>query len=145
VARPPLRLRVSGLDCRGETVTLGIERNPALQRLHKMLLDALAGLAGPSGDASGFLAGKEAIRPRDVNWVTRYRSDSSLDRYWPHITLGHGPLGTPVEPFDFVADRVAACHLGRFCTCRAVLREWRLTAGVPRTPPDAGAGQTGTA
>ena len=127
-SQPPLRLRVSQLACRGETVTLGIEHNLQLQRLHQTLLAALAELAGAGGDASCFMTGGEAIRPRDVEWVTRYRNNSSSDRYWPHVTLGHGKPKTPVEPFDFAADRVAVCHLGRFCTCRAVLREWRLTS-----------------
>jgi hypothetical protein len=40
-----------------------------------------------------------------------------------------------VDPFDFVADHLAVCHLGRHCTCRRILGEWRFRhpAAGPRT------------
>ena len=44
----------------------------------------------------------------------------------PHITLRHASHPPTIEPFDFTATTVAACHLGRFCSCRRVLRSWTL-------------------
>jgi hypothetical protein len=64
---------------------------------------------------------------RDVLWVTGYRLKSGFHHYTPHITLGHGTEPPAIEPSGFEADTVAVCHLGKFCTCRQVLREWRLT------------------
>ena len=40
--------------------------------------------------------------------------------FQPHVTLGVGVLDTPAPAFEFEADQVALCHLGRFCTCRRV-------------------------
>ena len=44
----------------------------------------------------------------------------------PHITLGIGTAPEPGEPFDFLANRTGLFHLGRFCTCRVLLKEWAL-------------------
>jgi len=59
-------------------------------------------------------------------WVTGFRLKSAFGAFTPHITLGHGEHLPEIEPFEFEATTIAACHLGRFCTCRKVLREWRL-------------------
>ena len=63
---------------------------------------------------------------RDVQWVTGYRTSSSGPSFQPHITLGHAVRPPAIEPFDFEATTVAACHLGRFCSCRRVLRTYDL-------------------
>jgi hypothetical protein len=72
-----------------------------------------------------------------VFWVAGYRLKSSFHLFEPHITLGHGSAPPPIEPFGFDADTVAVCHLGRFCTCRTVLRQWTLSgsAAWPRSAP----------
>jgi hypothetical protein len=59
-----------------------------------------------------------------VLYVSGYRLKSSLLSFAPHITLGHGRDAPRVEPFEFPATIVAACHLGKFCTCRDVFRKW---------------------
>src|SRR5205809_1113023 len=66
-------------------------------------------------------------RVRDVLWVAGYRLKSSFGSYTPHITLGHGGEPPWIEPFSFEATTAAVCHLGRFCTCRRVLRQWTLS------------------
>jgi hypothetical protein len=58
--------------------------------------------------------------------VSGFRRKSSFRAFNPHITLGHGKRAPVVEPFAFDATTIAACHLGRFCTCRQVLRAWEL-------------------
>jgi 2'-5' RNA ligase len=127
----PLGLRVTGGGTGGRTVWLAIERAPALVALHERLLEVTEGLEDTAGDVMAFFGGD--ARDRDVNWVTRYRAESSLARFLPHITLGHAARPPLVEPFDFEASTVAVCHLGRFCSCRRVLRAWELSARS-RTP-----------
>ena len=43
-----------------------------------------------------------------------------------HITLGHAEQPPVIERMQFQASIIAACHLGRFCACREILRTWML-------------------
>jgi 2'-5' RNA ligase len=122
----PMTLRVAGAGQGTNSVWMEIEKTPPLATLHERLMEALRGLERPDGGTSAFF--DEDARLRDVLWVAGYRLKSSFHHYTPHITLGHGARPPAIEPFSFVADRIAVCHLGRFCTCRHVLRSWPLTA-----------------
>jgi 2'-5' RNA ligase len=106
------------------SVWMEVEKTPALVQLHEQLMEALRGLERPDGGTGAFF--EEDARLRDVLWVTGYRLKSSFHHYTPHITLGHGSAPPVIEPTGFEADTVAVCHLGKFCTCRKVLREWKL-------------------
>jgi 2'-5' RNA ligase len=121
----PLTIHVTGGGKGGSTVWMAIERSDAIARLHESLMKALQGLERPHGSASAFFAGDARIG--DVVWVTGYRLKASLGSYTPHVTLGQAKERPTIEPFSFQATLVAACHLGRFCTCRRVLRSWELT------------------
>ncbi|MBI1955422.1 MAG: 2'-5' RNA ligase family protein [Acidobacteria bacterium] len=139
----PLLLRITEVGKMHTTSHFLLERTPELQNLHERLMDAIAPLEEPPGTtaAFAFFANGEPARPSDVEWVAQYRSQASRNHYWPHITLGVGsPKESPkeaIEPFDFAASRVALCHLGRFCTCRAVLHEWNLLSiKEPALPAD---------
>jgi hypothetical protein len=123
----PITLRVTGGGMGSSSIWMSIERTPALVDLHMRVLDAALPFDRERGDAGAFFASD--ARDRDVQWVTGYRTSSSGPSFQPHITLGHGTRPPTIEPIDFEATTVAVCHLGRFCSCRRVLREWRL--GVP--------------
>ena len=122
--RPPLRLLVSGGGQSNQTVWMTVHRTPELLALHERLMEALRGVERQSGSAGAFVEGD--ARVGDVMWVAGYRLKSSLEQYTPHITLGHASAPPGIEPFAFDATTIAACHLGRFCTCRRVLRQWTL-------------------
>jgi 2'-5' RNA ligase len=104
------------------TVWLAIERTDALVSLHGRLMEALAEFEQRGGGPAAFVDGD--ARLADVAWVTDYRLKSSFLSYSPHITLGHASEAPHIAPFTFQATAVAACHLGRFCTCRRILRTW---------------------
>lgn len=124
--RPALRLCVSAVAQSAATICLIVDLTPALEDLHETLMDVVAPLDEPAGGAEAFYLEGEEARPRDVQWVTHFRSRSGYARFAPHITVGHGRPPRSFEPFDFTARRVVLCHLGRYCTCRRILEEWWL-------------------
>lgn len=123
--QPPLTLHVTGAGkTRASTVWMAIARGDALASLHERLMDAMLEFEQAGGGPAAFV-GRDG-RLADVAWVTGYRQHSSFLAYMPHITLGHAGEPPRIEPLTFDATTVAACHLGRFCTCRRVLRRWDL-------------------
>lgn len=125
---PPLRVRVPGAERSGETVWMAVERSERMRAIHERLMDALAPFEQTSGGSDAFDGGD--ARDRDVSWVGGYRAAAAFGAFRPHITLGHAAAAPSVEPMVFEALTVAACHLGRFCTCRRVLRAWTLSGPV---------------
>ena len=123
-AQPPVRIKITGGGHSGHTLWLTVERTPELLDLHQQLMETLRGLERPHGGKQAFY--EETGRVGDVLWVSSFRLESSFGAFTPHITLGHGARAPEVEPFAFDATTIAACHLGRFCTCRRVLRSWEL-------------------
>ena len=122
--QPPIPINVSEGGKGGSAVWMAVERTPAIFRLHERLMEGLRDFEQPGGGPAAFLDGD--ARDGDVAWVVNYRLKSSFDFYTPHITLGHAGEPPRVEPFTFEATTVAACHLGRFCSCRRVLRRWEM-------------------
>lgn len=121
----PLRLRVTGAGKVGSSVWLAIERAAPLLDLHERLMDVLHAFEQQMGSRAAFY--EQDARPRDLLWVSTYRAKASFLGFTPHITLGHASRLPAVNAFSFTATTVAACHLGRFCTCRRVLRRWWLS------------------
>jgi 2'-5' RNA ligase superfamily len=122
----PLTLSVNGGAKGGSSIWMALERTPALVELHQQLMDALDGFERRTGTAAAFFEGD--ARQKDVAWVTGYRTKASFEWFRPHVTLGHGSQPPAIPPFAFDATTVAACHLGRFCSCRCVFRSWMLTS-----------------
>ena len=122
----PLALRAERTEQGRATSHLVIEPHAQLQQLHEQLLEALAPFAQPEVEAGAFHDGGEPPRPRDLEWVRHYRDSASGAKFFPHVTLGVGPPPALERGFSFVVDRLALCQLGRFCTCRVPLFEWRL-------------------
>lgn len=120
----PMTLRVTGGAKGGHSVWMAIERSEAITGLHERLMEALRGFERPGGTAAAFVDGD--ARVGDIVWVTGYRLKSSFGAFAPHITLGHGDAPPQIDPSVFEAATVAACHLGRFCSCRRALRTWTL-------------------
>lgn len=123
--QPPLPIVVTGGGRSRQTLWMSVKRTPELFNLHERLMEALRGLERQGGGPRAFYDGDGRVR--DVLWVGGFRLKASGSAFTPHITLGHGPDAPAVESFAFEATTVATCHLGRFCTCRRVLRAWDLT------------------
>ena len=123
----PLRLLSTGLSRGRTTSSLRLAPTAALTRLHAGVMEALLPFDTGPGDASAFHSNGEPPRPADLEWVTRFRKQAAHADFDPHITLGVGAAPGAAPALDIVADRIALCHLGRYCTCRRVLAEWTLT------------------
>jgi len=122
-AQPPVRVPITGGARGGHTMWMAVEGTAPLVSLHERLMDALSEWEEREGSRAAFVGD---ARDADIAWVSGFRNDSSFARFLPHITLGHGAEPPVIEPFEFEATAVAACHLGRFCTCQRVLRSWSL-------------------
>ena len=119
-----LHLNVTG-SARGQnSVWMAIAPATDLVELHRHLMDALRPFERTDGTSEAFVDGD--ARPADVAWVAGFRDSASYAAFQPHITLGHSSTLPPVEPIAFNASTIAACQLGRFCTCRRVLQRWEL-------------------
>jgi len=122
----PLHITITGGGQSARTLWMTVERTPELLELHGRLMQALKGLERTAGDAHAFFEG--GGRVGDVHWVAAFRQNSSFGAFTPHITLGHGSRPPAMDPIAFDATAISACHLGRFCACRRVLRAWDLKA-----------------
>jgi 2'-5' RNA ligase len=122
----PLQLTVTGAGRGRSSVWMSIQPTPALVDLHQRLMDAMRPFEVQGGTEAAFL--DRHARRADVEWVSGYRPTSSHGAFRPHITLGHASALPDIEPATFEATTIAACHLGKFCTCRRVLRQWELPA-----------------
>ena len=127
----PLELRAEHTQQGRATSHLVIEPDPELQGMHEQLLEALAPFAQGEVEASAFHDGGEPPRPQDVEWVRAFKSSASGEAFFPHVTLGVGPPPTLEQGLSFAVDHLALCRLGRFCTCRVPLFEWRLASSPP--------------
>jgi 2'-5' RNA ligase len=122
---PPLEVHVTGGTSVGGAAWMVVEPSSDLIGLHERLMEALRGFERAEGGPGAFVDGDGRLA--DVLWVDSYRLKSALHAFAPHITLGHSSQPPVVEPLAFTADTIAACHLGRFCTCERILRRWTLT------------------
>jgi hypothetical protein len=120
----PLKLVITGGGKSSSAVAMAIETTPQLQKLHERLMEALRGVERAGATPAAFFGGD--ARMGDVLTVSSYRVNSSFTGFSPHLTLGHASQSPVVERLSFQASIVAACHLGRFCACREILRSWTL-------------------
>ena len=120
----PLKLVITGGGKSNSAVWMAIEKTPRLQELHERLMEALRGVERAGATPAAFFGGD--ARMGDVLTVSSYRVNSSFSGFSPHITLGHASNPPVIQPTSFQASIVAACHLGRFCSCREILRSWTL-------------------
>jgi len=128
---PPLDLTLASVKANETTSSLTVTPSSALDTLHRRLMDQLAAFDIGVGDEGAFSQTDSkqtsSVRPRDITWVSQFRTDAAYDAFVPHITLGVGALETTAPKVTFTASVIALCLLGRFCTCQEVLAFWELS------------------
>ena len=113
----------------GETVSaFEIAKTNALQHLHEEITTTLTSYL--SYDVSAVMLYDPAeVREPTLEWIRNYRLKSSFANFFPHITIGYGQIGGLSLPIEFIAEKLALCHLGNHCTCRKVLAATPLERG----------------
>lgn len=105
-----------------------IEKSPELQQVHEYLMNNLPFVDIPKdADTAYFVPTDEVISvPATIDYVNSFKSKSSFQAFWPHITLPAGEKERLLEhtvkfPLTFPVDALSLFQLGNFCTCRKLL------------------------
>ena len=109
-----------GFDAMNIVSSLAIAPTPPLLALHREVCDALAGLRTAPTKPEQF-ADAAAVEENSRRYVEQFLAEHAYERFDPHITVGFGRLQRQPTVGSFIADRVAICQLGPYCTCRKVL------------------------
>lgn len=105
---------------------LGVERSPALARLHERIVKAVAPFHVAGGDSSAFIRDATGdINMQTIEWVRNFVPKAAGERYFPHVTVGvaqpdllKGIANEPFRPFAFGSTHVAIYQLGNFGTAQ---------------------------
>ena len=122
-------LEASEICTSGSCTIWQIEPTVQLVKLHRHLMQTLLPFDAKNGSPASFVSSGAPPRPTDLDWVAQYRDRAAYDHFNPHVTLGVGSLPYHRTPRTtrFMADQLAICQLGRFCTCREIIADWSLT------------------
>ena len=119
------KLRVVGVyigtNVSGEQVSLyHVEKTPSIQSLHEKVTMSLAGYF--SYDVSAEMVSAEGqVAESTLRWIANFATESSFEKFFPHITIGYGQAEALDFPIEFAPAGLAVCHLGNHCTCRKIL------------------------
>lgn len=100
----------------GETV-LGFEigLTNALQALHELIMQKLKAYVFYDATISELF--DLNAEPQTIDWINGFKKNSSVKKFWPHITIGisSDQCEFPSEPF--LISELAIFHTGTYCTC----------------------------
>jgi hypothetical protein len=126
-----MRLHVTGLQVTEGShpvAALDIALSDPLARLQQDLIQTLKPVITQDAKETD-LKDPPPIGASVLTWINAFIPEQCGDKFWPHITLGHGRPGENQDDFIFMATRIAICHLGNHCTCRSILWEGNLFPG----------------
>ncbi len=119
------KLRVVGVyigtNASGEQVSLyHVEKTPSIQSLHEKVMRSLSQYF--SYDVSEEMVSAEGqVAESTLRWIENFATESSFEKFFPHITIGYGQAVALDFPIEFTPAGLAVCHLGNHCTCRKIL------------------------
>ena len=121
----PGRLSVVGVNIGtnslGEKVSsFQVEKTKRLLLLHKQVMRRMTPYFSYNVTAEMVLS-PPATGESTLLWIKNYPEKSAYENFFPHITIGYGQLDDFSFTAEFVASKLALCHLGNHCTCRKVL------------------------
>lgn len=116
-------------NAKGEEVSVfKIAKTKELQALHEKVTEELAPRF--THDVTGdMIYGDEDVTETTLRWIRSYPERTSFTNFFPHITIGYGPIDAQMSAVMFRASKLALCHLGNHCTCRRVLAAVNVTPG----------------
>jgi 2'-5' RNA ligase len=121
----PGRLSVIGVsigtNSLGEKVSsFEVEKTDGLLLLHKQVMRKMTPYFSYNVTAEMVFSPPVASEST-LLWIKNYPEKSAYENFFPHITIGYGQLDDFSFAAEFVASKLALCHLGNHCTCRKVL------------------------
>ena len=108
------------------TAGLNIVITKELQQLHNDLMSSTEKFRCDVDSEAFYLDNDQTVSRGTLDWVKNFTQHAGYEKYVPHVTLGEINSPPKIEPKKFIANRVAVCQLGNHCTCRKILKEWRL-------------------
>jgi len=127
-SRPSIPVDITGLqftDGSHPVAALDIALSDELAEFQYVLLEAFRPLITQDVQEAD-LFDPPPVSASAIEWINRFVPEQCYERFWPHITLGHGRPVEKQESLSFKARRIAICHLGNHCTCRKILAEATL-------------------
>lgn len=113
-------------NIKGEIVSsLRLDNTAELQTLHEELAEELSEFLSYDVTAE-MVFDFPQVGETTLSWIREYRVKSSYANFFPHITVGYGKLQGLKFPIEFEVSKLAMCHLGNHCTCRAILASVEL-------------------
>ena len=110
-----------GTNSLGEKVSsFEVEKTERLLLLHKQVMRRMTPYFSYNVTAEMVLS-PPATGESTLLWIKNYPEKSAYENFFPHITIGYGQLDDFSFTAEFVASKLALCHLGNHCTCRKVL------------------------
>ena len=110
-----------GTNSVGERVSVfQIEKTELLQSLHEEVMRRLMPYFRYDATAEMLFSPPKA-EESTLLWIRDYAEKAGFENFFPHITIGYGEIDNFSFPIEFIASRLALCHLGNHCTCRKVL------------------------
>jgi len=97
-----------------------IQNDKELQRLHESIMHATQSYLSYDATTDMCFPNPPVIE-KTVSWINGYKDNTSFQNFYPHITLGTTKYESQKLNINFLASRLAICHLGNYCTCRKIL------------------------
>jgi 2'-5' RNA ligase len=114
-----LGIRTS-INARGETVSVfEVEKTKEIQSLHEKVIKKVRPYF--SYDVTSNMIYDKEAADTALLWIKNYPEKASYANFLPHITIGYGQIQDGPFPVEFIASRLALCHLGNHCTCGKLL------------------------
>jgi 2'-5' RNA ligase len=121
----PGQLKVLGINnamnSLGEKVSaFEVKKTERLQSLHEEVIRGMTPYFSYDVTAEMVLS-PLPVCESTLLWIKNYPDKSTFGNFFPHITVGYGQLDEFSFTAEFIASKLALCHLGNYCTCRKVL------------------------
>ena len=100
-------------------VCFEIKNNETLQKLHEEIMTKLSSYLSYDATTDMCFFPPPVIE-KTLTWINNYRN-TSFEKFYPHITLGISKVKDKELNIEFIASKLAVCHLGNYCTCRKVI------------------------
>lgn len=129
----PLNLEINKLNFEitpenKKSMHFATDASKKLVDLHQEIMNNLSPILSYKVE-SGMFFKKTGEKINEISkfWVGNYaKKYSGLNNYYPHISLKCRNAEYNNLPIKFVASKLAICQLGNYCTCRKILKEFKL-------------------